>query len=40
MTNNLETQALAQFDDMVQKGQLFWTPTEEIKVEQHPFDVS
>lgn len=36
----LEAQAYEQFDALVKKGEIFWAPTEEIKVEQQPFDVS
>lgn len=38
-SSSLETQALAQFDALVKKGEIFWEPTEEIRIEQIPFDV-
>lgn len=38
--SRLEAQTLAQFDALVDKGEIFWEPTEEIKTEQDPFDVS
>ena len=37
--SELEARAIAQFDSLVRKGEVFWEPTEEIKVEQQPFDV-
>lgn len=37
--SELEARALAQFDSLVEKGELFWEPSKEIKVEQQPFDV-
>lgn len=39
VTTELEARAIAQFDSLVQKGELFYEPTDEIKVEQQPFDV-
>lgn len=38
--SKLEAQTLAQFDALVEKGEIFWSPTEEIRTEQDPFDVS
>lgn len=38
--SRLEAQTLAQFDALVDKGEIFWESTEEIKTEQDPFDVS
>lgn len=35
----LERRAIAQFDSLVEKGEIYWEPTDEIKVEQEPFDV-
>lgn len=40
VASKLEDQALSQFDALVKKGEIYWEPTEEIKVEQYPFDVS
>lgn len=40
LQDDLDTRALAQFDSLVKKGELFWEATTEIKVEQQPFDVS
>ena len=37
--SDLEKQVIAQFDALVNKGEIFWEPTEEIKVDQEPFDV-
>ncbi|KAK5071665.1 bifunctional AP-4-A phosphorylase/ADP sulfurylase [Lithohypha guttulata] len=37
--SSLEARALAQFDSLVEKGEVFWEPTEEIRYEQKPFDV-
>ncbi|KAH6638644.1 hypothetical protein BKA67DRAFT_697363 [Truncatella angustata] len=37
--SHLEVRALAQFDSLVEKGEIIWEPTEEIKVEQQPFNV-
>ncbi|KAK5937782.1 hypothetical protein PMZ80_009911 [Knufia obscura] len=39
ITTELEAQAIAQFDSLNQKGELFYEPTEETTVEQEPFDV-
>lgn len=38
-SSGLEAQALAQFDALVEKGEIYWEPTEEIKIEQEPFHV-
>lgn len=35
----LERSALAQFDSLVKKGEIFWEPTEEVVIQQEPFDV-
>ncbi|KAF2270218.1 hypothetical protein CC78DRAFT_195667 [Lojkania enalia] len=37
--NDLETRAITQFDALVKKGEIFWEPTEEIRVQQEPFDI-
>jgi len=37
--SDLEARAVSQFDSLVQKGELFYEPTTEIKIEQEPFDV-
>lgn len=39
VVSELEAQALSQFDSLVKKGELFWNPSEEIEVEQSPFNV-
>lgn len=38
--SKLEAQTIGQFDALVEKGEIFWSATEEIKTEQDPFDVS
>lgn len=38
--SKFEAQTIAQFDALVEKGEIFWSPTEEIRTEQDPFDVS
>ena len=37
--SSLEAQALAQFDSLVEKGELYWESTEERSCKQEPFDV-
>ena len=37
--SELEARALAQFDSLVEKGELFWEPSDEIEVKQEPFNV-
>lgn len=37
--SRLEAQALAQFDSLAEKGELYWEPTEERVCKQEPFDV-
>jgi len=39
VTTELEARAIAQFDSLLQKGELFYEPTDEIRFEQQPFDV-
>ncbi|KAF2722040.1 hypothetical protein K431DRAFT_284247 [Polychaeton citri CBS 116435] len=38
-SSSLQAKAVAQFDSLVQKGELFWSPSDEIKIEQQPFNV-
>jgi len=39
VVSRLEAQALQQFDNLVEKGELFWSESSEIEVKQSPFNV-